>query len=263
MTYRCPVCHKPLIPDGKVFLCENSHCFDRAKQGYVNLLKSSAPRSHGDDAGMVAARTRFLDAGHYAPLAEALLRAIPYEARTVLDAGCGEGYYTAKLADAPPRRAVYGTDISKQAIISACRRTKKVFWSVSSVNDLPFADESFDALICVFSPLAKAEYRRVLKKNGSMLVVIPLEDHLWELKAAVYESPYPNVPSDPQLDGFSFSGREDVIYEAEIIGEQTIKDLFSMTPYSHNTAPGDAKKLEGIGSLKTKIAFGLLKYTKI
>ncbi|MBQ9545356.1 MAG: methyltransferase domain-containing protein [Clostridia bacterium] len=228
----------------------------------MNLLRTSS-RDHGDNLAMVEARTRFLNSGHYEPLADALCKAIPDNTSAVLDAGCGEGYYTQKIRAANPVSSVYGTDVSKNAVKSACRRTKNVFWSVSSVNDLPFFDESFDVLMCVFSPLAKNEYLRVLKNNGTFLTVIPLEEHLWELKSALYDKPYPNKPFDTALDGFEFLDLTKIVYEFEVKGNQAVRDLFGMTPYSFNTSEKDSKKLESIMSLKTKAAFGILRYKKI
>ena len=102
MHYICPVCGNALEKREKQYICANSHSFDIARQGYVNLLRTnrSKDKRHGDDKRMVAARTAFLDAGYYAPLRDAIAAAATeYTSGDagVLDAGCGEGYYTAHV----------------------------------------------------------------------------------------------------------------------------------------------------------------------
>ena len=91
----CPVCGAPLRREEKICRCENRHCFDLARSGYVNLLPPSpAGKRHGDDKRMVAARTAFLSRGYYAPLISAVAEVCAGLDRTplrIVDAGCGEG----------------------------------------------------------------------------------------------------------------------------------------------------------------------------
>lgn len=267
MSYLCPHCHTPLTRDGNSCFCVNRHCFDYAKQGYLNLLCSNSSSNHGDDKMMVEARSRFLDAGHYAPLRDALqeeiLRVLPRNV-SLLDAGCGEGYYTHTIYETTKENgvSVFGVDVSKQAILHCCRRTKDVSWSVASVYDLPFPDRFFGGIVSVFSPFAKEEFERVLTTGGFLFMVIPLEDHLWELKRAVYNTPYKNAPSKKELSGFLLKDEKKIRYTFTLHHNDEVKSLFSMTPYAHNTSPRDMERLNVLTSLSVTADFSLLIYQK-
>lgn len=266
----CPTCRAPLRAGEKSFTCPNGHSFDRAKQGYVNLLmsQSAAAKRHGDDALMVRARTDFLSTGAYRPLLEAICRAaVPdFPAQGVLlDAGCGEGYYTAGVWEALLTAGKYceavGTDISKAALKAACRRETGICWAVSSVNALPLAAGSADLLLNCFAPCCEKEFFRVLRKNGRLVRVLPAERHLFSLKKAVYDVPYENPPVGPALFGFTLCGREDLKYTIPLAGGQ-IKALFEMTPYYYKTAAADFKKLDALDTLTAEAEFAVLTYRK-
>ena len=160
--FRCPLCALPLTEAGGGLVCPGGHRFDRAREGYVHLLPVGQKHSKapGDDKGMVAARRAFLDRGYYAPLRDALC-ALAAEltgpAPAVLDAGCGEGYYTAAVhaallaAGKAPETA--GIDISKFSLQKAARRCRDVEYAVASAYRLPLADASADLLTNVFLSL--------------------------------------------------------------------------------------------------------------
>lgn len=221
---RCPICGEPLIADERAFACARGHSFDRARQGYVNLLRPT--RLRGDSAEMLRARRRFLDAGWYAPLADALaqmlgawlmeqeqqqeqeqraeLPVIPGAARALLDLGCGEGYYLRRLAQSQATTLatqgwrLYGLDLSRDAIRMAASRAALdarqavgtpaplVTWMVASARDrLPFAEGGVGALLDVFAPRAAEEFARVVAPGGLLVVVTPLAEHLAEARAAL------------------------------------------------------------------------------
>lgn len=260
--YRCPHCHESLSEKDKFFVCPNGHLFDRAKQGYVNLLCTNNSKNHGDDREMVEARRDFLDSGAYLPLAQAIRKEAEKYGGVILDAGCGEGYYTSILSGIPGSQ-IYGTDISKTAVIHACKRTNRVKWSVSSVYDLPFADGVFDAVVSIFSPLAHKEYRRVLKDKGKLILAVPLEEHLWELKSLVYDKPYLNKPSTDVPEGFRETARTELRYEIKLTSNSQITALFSMTPYRYNTSPQNMDRLKEINFLTAKAQFAVITLEKI
>ena len=209
-NWSCPVCGGLLCADAQTLRCENGHCYDIAKKGYVNLLLSnrSAQKRHGDDRAMVAARTAFLDSGSYAPLCAAIAETAVGRcpaAPTVLDVGCGEGYYTAAVHDAlcaaGKTPEVYGVDISREALIAAHRRLPALSLAVATLSRLPMADAGCDLVMNVFAPVDAREFRRVLRPGGTLLRAVPLERHLWELKCAVYDVPYENKPPETELEG--------------------------------------------------------------
>ena len=70
----CPLCSDALGEVDNGVACPAGHRFDRARQGYLNLLPVQHKKSldPGDNAAMVEARRQFLGAGHYAPLARRL-----------------------------------------------------------------------------------------------------------------------------------------------------------------------------------------------
>ena len=238
--WKCPVCGSFMQHRGKCWSCAQGHTFDMARSGYVNLLPANRKhaKNPGDNAVMMRARKRFLDAGHYAPLLQALEKAAVRYGRAggvLLDAGCGEGYYTEGVSRALEQAAlpmqVYGVDISKSAADAAAKRCPGGHFAVGSVYHLPVADRCCDMLMTIFAPYCGEEYHRVLRKNGTMLMVIPGQQHLWGLKEAIYDVPYPNAVRDYALDGFELIQAEYVDGWLKLDNPADIQNLFQMTPY--------------------------------
>ena len=271
--FRCPVCAAPLDRGEWAYTCPNGHSYDIAREGYVHLLPANRKhaRDPGDDRDMAAARNRFLSGGWYAPLRRtlcelALERLGETAAPAVLDSGCGEGYYTTLLYDALCQRGlepdILGVDISKLALDKAAKRQKAIFYVVASVFHLPAPDACCDLLCSLFSPYCSEEYQRVIRPGGAMLLVIPGENHLWELKQAIYERPYKNQVKPFALEGFTLLDHmqvHDIIYLAE---HNDIENLFKMTPYYYKTSEQDQARLLGRGELTTQIEFEVLLYRK-
>ena len=266
----CPVCGLPLTLEAKTYRCEKNHCFDCAKSGYVNLLPPApGGKRHGDDKLMVKARTDFLDKGYYDPLAQEIARQTEEcegDCLHILDAGCGEGKYTAdvlKHLELQGRTAdIVGIDISKEALICAARRSRELKLCVASTAHMPLADGCADVVLSIFSPLMGEEFARVLKPGGRLICAVPLERHLWELKALIYDTPYENPAPSVELNGFTLAARQDLRYEIELNCSEDIVNLFKMTPYYYKTGVADQKKAESAEHLKTAIEFGVLVYRK-
>lgn len=265
----CPKCGGALTREGKSFLCPQRHCFDIAKSGYVNLLTADRMNSAlpGDNKLMVQARKKFLDKGYYKPLADALCGTVLRYSKTgcaVLDAGCGEGYYTEKIAHALEgmNAEILGIDISKFAADYAARRTKAALFAAASVFHLPVGTESCDIVTSLFAPWCGEEMLRVLKRGGVLIMVIPSERHLWQLKCAVYDEPYPNAVKDCRLEGFEFLGAEKVGGEIFLPSNEDITALFSMTPYFYKTGTEGHERLKKLERLTTEIWFEVLTYGK-
>lgn len=266
----CPKCGERLTDSGRSYACPNRHCYDKAKSGYVNLLLANQMRTKlpGDNKLMVQSRKKFLDKGYYGILAESLCGEVLKYVRdgcTVLDAGCGEGYYTEKISEVVKdiHTEIIGVDISKNAADYAARRTKSVRFAVASVFHLPIETESCDIVTNLFAPCCGEEFLRVLKRNGIFIMVIPAERHLWQLKCAVYDEPYLNEAKDFALDGFEHIGRKTVSGEILLPCGEDIMSLFSMTPYFYKTGLSGQKRLESLDSLKTEIGFEILTYRKL
>ncbi len=267
----CPVCGESLGISGKSYVCQKNHSFDIAKSGYVNLLLSKhvGKAIHGDNKLMVKARRNFLDKGFYKPLLDALIEVVcKYlpDGGVLLDAGCGEGYYTSgvgeALAESGKTAEIFGIDISKIAAEYAAKRCKSVSFAAASVFHIPCVDCSCDALMTLFAPYCGEEYRRVLKENGTMIMAIPSENHLWELKQAIYDTPYKNEVKPYELDGFELAENRRISYRISLDSQEDIQSLFSMTPYYYRTGKNEQERLAALEKLETQVDFELLVYHK-
>ena len=259
----CPVCGEPLVGE-QTLNCENGHCFDRSKYGYVNLLRSnqSGKKRHGDDRAMVLARSGFLDKGYYAPVREAVLRALrthASEGMRILDAGCGECWYTAYFARelAVFHPAVGGVDISREALREGHKRGGAEL-AVASTARMPVANGSCDAVLNIFSPEELGEFHRVLRPGGVLIRALPLEEHLWSLKSAVYDTPYANPAPATELPGFTLLSREDVRFSIHLPCQEDIWNLFTMTPYDYKTGRTDQDKLRQLHELDETVEIAVL-----
>lgn len=179
---RCPVCGAPLHLEHRSLDCPGRHSFDVAKQGYVNLLGHGVP-AHADTPEMVAARDRFLSAGHYDPITNAVAHAVR-DARRILEVGAGTGHHLARVLDHTPSAQGMAADIS----VPACRRSAKAHPRMASVvadtwAGLPLLDGAVDTVLCIFAPRNPTEFARVLTAGGRVVVVLPRPDHLRELRA--------------------------------------------------------------------------------
>ncbi|MCI8496778.1 MAG: methyltransferase domain-containing protein [Clostridiales bacterium] len=271
----CPVCSKPLAKQEKQYLCAKGHSFDLAKSGYVNLLPPASRHSKtpGDNKMMVNARRSFLSSGYYAPLSDCVCRTVirclascVERPAVILDAGCGEGYYTGRLCTALAEQKIpaqiLGVDISKTAVDKAAKSVKTARFAVASVFHLPVADQSCDLLLNLFAPYCEEEILRALCPDGSFVMAIPGERHLWELKQAAYDQPYLNEVKDYAIKGLELVKREEIFQTLSLPDQNTIDCLFKMTPYYYKTSQKDQQKLEKLERLDVTMQFELLTYRK-
>lgn len=271
-NYICPKCGGALHRDGGSFRCPENHVYDTARSGYVNLLlvQQMNTKLPGDNKLMVNARKSFLNKGYYDILINAFSDSVKkYSVKNgvVLDAGCGEGIYTVSAAKKAPDMFFMGTDISKTAADAAAKRAKSegvtnVLFSVSSVFHLPVRSCSCDMLTTLFAPWCGEEFLRVLKPNGTLIMVIPAERHLWQLKSAIYDDPYLNEPKEDVPDGFTLLEKLPVSSKIQLDNNEDIRNLFSMTPYYYKTSEEGHHRVESLSQLETEIAFEILIYKK-
>lgn len=250
LNLSCPLDGAALYRDGAAWRCDSGHSFDVAQQGYTHLLPVQKKRSRdpGDSKEMVAARRRFLNAGHYGPVAGVVARLtladLPMnQIAGCLDAGCGEGYYLRQLAaaaDNGPDVAILGLDISKWAVLSAAKQDTRPNWVVGSNANLPVQTASLDRVLCIFGFPVYAEFARVLKAGGQLLQVDAGPDHLRELREIIYPMLKPERAAEPGApQGFTCLSVDTLSYSIELAGQETIADLLAMTPHLHRaTAEG-------------------------
>lgn len=259
----CPVCKAPLSvsENGKSLCCAGTktHNFDISRAGHINLAGGSYNKSSGDCAEMVQARIDFLERGHYGFLAEKIAS---YVSGACVDAGCGSGYYSEHLKNA---ERVYAFDLSKSAVEYGAKKARRegrsCVFAVSSVYSMPIADGSADSIISVFAPCAEAEFARILKKGGRLIVAAAAPEHLKELKSVLYENVTENTERADLPQGFSLV-KKVRISKTETLGAEAIKSLYLMTPYSRKTSREAAERLFSLESLDITFCFDVFVYTK-
>ena len=248
----CPICGEKLTMEKPSWSCCNHHSFDVARQGYVNLLTVSQKHSlhPGDSTVMVAARRSFLNAGYYSPIVEALNRVVSRfapNAESILDAGCGEGYYLSHL-DASER---WGIDISKDAVRFAAVREKNAHWLTATAAHLPFSDGCFDVVLSMFALTVESEFARVLKENGIFVQVLAGEHHLSSLKSIIYPTLLQKEKTlHPQLDGFTLLHEEALCFDFELESQEMVQNLLYMTPHAWRISQKGAQALKNTTNLK-------------
>ena len=246
MQLICPICGKELNKIEKAVVCPDRHSFDIARQGYVNLLTVQQKHSlaPGDTREQVLSRRAFLEAGYYAPIARALMEtARKYGVSgDILDIGCGEGYYSAQLADALDL-PLTGLDISKEAVRCAAAKYKNHRWLCATAAHIPVPDGAAGLLTSLFALTLPEEFHRVLAEDGLYFQVLAAEDHLLGLKSIIYEElHHKEKDTVPELPGFERIESIPIRFDFTVEGEQ-IRNLFSMTPHVFRIGKNGAERL--------------------
>ena len=246
MQLICPVCGEQLNQQEKTFLCPNRHSFDVARQGYVNLLTVTQKHSlaPGDTREQVLSRRSFLEAGYYEPIARTLVQTAETYGITgeILDVGCGEGWYSARLAEALGL-PLTGLDISKEAVRCAAARYKSHRWLCATAAHIPVADGSAGLVTSLFALTLPEEFRRVLASGGLYFQVLAAQDHLMGLKQVIYdEIRLKEKDTVPELPGFTRLESVPIRFDFTVEGEQ-IRNLFSMTPHVFRIGKAGAERL--------------------
>lgn len=267
LEIRCPICSGALYQGSHVWTCPQGHSFDVARQGYVNLLPVTQKHAlhPGDTREQVTARRAFLDGRFYAPLALSVCQAAQNwapQAPQILDVGCGEGYYSVQVADCLPGAALTGLDISKEAVRFAAGRYRRACWLCGTAAHLPFPDESFDLLLCLFAPAAPEEFARVLRPGGVLLHALAAQDHLLALKQVIYPTLlHRDKNLQPDFPGFRLLERKTVAFSLTVSGAQ-IQNLLAMTPHYWRITQAGAQRLSALQTLSDRASMVLLTYER-
>lgn len=216
--------------------CQQHHCFDVAKEGYVNLLPVNKKNSltPGDNQQMMAARRLFLQAGFYQPLSDrinTLAVTLHLDKPDILDIGCGEGYYSQRLQQATDGK-LQGMDISKTAVRYAAKRYPQLQFCVASAFDMPFAADSFDLMLKIFAPVAESELRRICRPGGYYLSVTAGPKHHYALKQIIYAEPREHPLQSGQLEGFILQHQERLQWQLQTPPGELSSSFLQMTPYA-------------------------------
>ena len=236
-AFACPICQENLALIESSLKCNNRHSFDLAKFGYVNLAPQIKQSANYDKENFQN-RQQILEAGFYQAILEGIshLLATKPSAKTVLDIGCGEGFYSRKLQEVHPDKTFYAFDISKDSVQIAAKSEPNwaVNWFVGDLARLPIKDASMDILLDIFSPANYGEFRRVLSKDGILIKVIPTENHLKEIRQMVQDQLTKKDYSNQDIkehfqEHFSIQSSQIASLTKFITAEQR-QALLSMTP---------------------------------
>jgi len=271
----CPICAEALIKEQTRYICRNSHSFDIAKKGYVNLFitQTSSDKRHGDDKLMVLARRDFLNKGFYGPLCQKITEiakehalSLEKESISLLDAGCGEGYYTCRIFDELSKSfkvSALAIDISKHSFICGQWQGRPIERAVASIFALPAGNLSCDILINIFAPESEDEFSRVLSDEGIFIKVSPKERHLIELKERIYEKVYENKPILHDVyEKLELVRSVDCDYCFKLNTSDEVNALFMMTPYYYKSSREDQARAKEISSLTVSASFDISVYKK-
>jgi len=242
--FMCPVCGASFhVSEQKNFVCTNNHCFDIAAKGYVNFIPNKKQISEHYSKERFESRASVFESGVYdqvwREIHEIILSKFGQEPNiNLLDVGCGEGYYAAKLSEMPGIN-VFAIDIIKDAILVSCKKKAPVKWMVADLANLPLRTGSIDVLLNILTSANYEEFKRVLSKNGIIIKVVPGNDYLKEIRELV----------KPQLRNPEYSNDSVVEYfekHVEMIEKRTLNNKF----------PVDACVLEHFMQM-TPMAFGI------
>ncbi|CAB4552457.1 MAG: methyltransferase domain-containing protein [Actinobacteria bacterium] len=231
--FACPHCMQAFTPTAHGVVCPNGHTFDRAREGYLNLLiggRLTSDAVPGDTPDSLAARRRFLSTGAYTPIANALAKVIEEIDGPVLDVGCGEGYYLSRIHS--PHK--HGIDISKQGIRMASKGFPEAHFAVGNAYRLPILDASCDAVFSVFAPHSHLEFQRVLSTCGQWVTVTPGAHHLQQMRPKRDSSIVEREQRRDEPPEHAIHAQR-IQFDLEL-SDESAHDLFSMTPLIWQTA---------------------------
>lgn len=283
---RCPLCGGTLVQEGRSLFCDGHtgrrHCYDVAKEGYVNLLPPGKKNNAhtGDDAAMIAARTAFLSGGYYDCISDAAADAcLPYLSGnesflTFLDAGSGEGYHTFRIASRLAEKSGRtvegcGADASKKGAAAGAKRAKAAGDALSlsfitgNIFALPAEDRSLHVMFSLFAPIPAAEAMRALKDDGVLVVVASAPRHLWEMRCLLYDDPREGNAEAAVPEGFTLLAKNEVRTRVTVPDQAALDALFTMTPFYYRTPPEGRRRLAEAGSLTVSVEADVYVFRKI
>ncbi|ALS01233.1 50S rRNA methyltransferase [Enterococcus silesiacus] len=244
--FRCPVCNKAFQLKDHSLICEENHQFDLSKKGTIYFLTHSIQTEYNKK--MLVHRGKMIQSGMYLPLLEKMIATMNLTGST-LDVGCGEGSFLAELSSLGLAGAKFGFDISKDGIYLASNQAIEAFWCVADLTNLPFTDQSMDTVLNIFSPSHYQEFKRVLKKDGTVIKVVPEANYLKELRAAFY-------PDDKSKQTYSnekvlakFAKEMDVLVDERVtftfaVPKEYRLDLLEMSPLEWGVAESVKEELQ-------------------
>ena len=255
--FRCPICQHSfsLTGDGS-FVCSNNHCFDLSSKGYVHLLPGTAARDARYANELFQSRKAVFHDGFFEPVArsvcESVQKFMPQQSRTILDAGCGEGYYAIFLSQLSDIR-VFALDNSKDAILSAVRESGDACFAVADLAGIPVHDGRAGVLLNILAPANYTEFARVLCAGGVMIKVFPGRYYLRELRACVagdlrYKE-YSNQKTIGHMAENADIADHKTIQYTLPVSQKQLASFYKMTPLTSHVPPIETVDLSGISEI--------------
>lgn len=247
--FRCPICKAEVeVRNFNNMICENNHCFDIARTGYINLLRKPVKTEYDED--LFRSRNIISGSGFFDPMLEVInnlilenIESSNAEDIKILDAGCGEGSHLGHIINSLHSKIArniqgVGVDISKEGILMASKAFFDIIWCVGDLANLPFRDDQFDVILNILSPSNYREFGRVLKGRGILIKVVPGRDYLVELRNIFYDGESKRVYSNEKIiehykQNFNILDKKDIRYTVTL-DEDNLKHLMRMTPLSWN-----------------------------
>lgn len=243
--FRCPHCKSPFTGVQNHSLhCTNGHTFNINKKGYIHLLTSTHKTLY--DTTLFAARNFIYEANIYEAFLVDLMQQMQSltQKSTVLDAGCGEGYFLNKIAQKLTEPTYIGIDIAKDGLIAATKSESPIIWTVGDLANLPLQDNSLDLILNILSPANYEEFQRTLKPEGNLLKVVPGQDYLKEIRTAIKGKPHSNELVIQQFSKhFKLIHTTSVTYPISITPELWTH-LIRMTPMTASLSKEELHQLE-------------------
>ena len=250
--FRCPICKRKLKLVGNSLLCSNKHCFDISKLGDVNLVLNQKQSKHYSKTSFES-RMDILEKGYYSHILTEIAHILSKlkNIATILDVGCGEGYYSRKIKELF-RADIVAFDISKDAISLASKKdgSNSIKWFVGDLGNMPIIDHSIDCILDIFTPANYSEFNRVLTDKGYIVKVIPGNRHLLEFRNIAKEHLKNQEYSNENVINY-FKKQYSVIYQKRVSATyemplEDIKFFADMTPllFQVDKAKIDFKKLK-------------------
>jgi len=247
--FACPICKQEIeISNEGKMSCLSNHTFDVAKQGYVYMLNRPVQSMYGKE--LFDSRHTVIQAGIYDRLQAAIAREITVAQPVLLDTGCGEGSHLHRICEQLDRPVGVGIDISKEGIIAAAKYNPEELWCVGDLANSPFNEQSFDAILNILSPANYDEFKRLLKRGGKVIKVVPQENYLKELrKQAFADSEKESYTNAQTVERFraSFANTEikRITYTVPL-EPYLVQNLLEMTPMGWHIEDKESIQLQEI-----------------
>nr|WP_246283045.1 methyltransferase domain-containing protein [Marinifaba aquimaris] len=217
---------------------------------------------------MVQARRQFLDTNWYQAISDLLNSTVSQTLDTsrtnnLLDAGCGEGYYLARLVEHCDKEInAYGLDISKFAVAAAAKKYKALNWLVASNRQIPLADSSLDSIICAFGFPCYQEFSEKLKPTGKLFLMETQEQHLIELRQLIYPELKAYKPLDltPAENANFVLEDKQSLQQSITLDKQAISQLLAMTPHLYRAPKEGIAKVEALSTLTLTLDVALYQF---